>query len=134
MLVGGIQTFRAWHTVAPEDVPDPLVPVTSYAEEESLRAGGVLPAAPLVGTGVEVDLDCTGLACPGPIMALQKKMGELNPGDEVVAHVSDIGFRPTPRHGPPRTATRSWTSSPRARGSWPASARAGRLSAPAARP
>jgi peroxiredoxin family protein/TusA-related sulfurtransferase len=26
-------------------------------------------------------------------MALQKKMGELNPGDEVVAHVSDIGFR-----------------------------------------
>jgi NADPH-dependent 2,4-dienoyl-CoA reductase/sulfur reductase-like enzyme/peroxiredoxin family protein/rhodanese-related sulfurtransferase/TusA-related sulfurtransferase len=93
MLVGGIQTFRAWHTVAPEDVPDPLVPVTSYAEEESLRAGGVLPAAPLVGTGVEVDLDCTGLACPGPIMALQKKMGELNPGDEVVAHVSDIGFR-----------------------------------------
>ncbi len=93
MLVGGIQTFRAWHTVAPEDVPDPVVPVTSYAEEESLRAGGVLPAAPLVSTGVEVDLDCTGLACPGPIMALQKKMGELNPGDEVIAHVSDIGFR-----------------------------------------
>ncbi len=93
MLVGGIQTFRAWHTVAPDDVPDPVVPVTSYAEEESLRASGVLPAAPSARTGVEVDLDCTGLACPGPIMALQKKMAELNPGDEVVAHVSDIGFR-----------------------------------------
>jgi peroxiredoxin family protein/TusA-related sulfurtransferase len=42
---------------------------------------------------VEVDLDCTGLACPGPIMALQKRMHDLNPGDEVIAHVSDIGFR-----------------------------------------
>lgn len=93
MLAGGIQTFRAWRHVAPEDVPDPVVPVTSYAEEASLRAGGALPAPASAGTGVEVDLDCTGLACPGPIMALQRKMGELNPGDEVIAHVSDIGFR-----------------------------------------
>jgi NADPH-dependent 2,4-dienoyl-CoA reductase/sulfur reductase-like enzyme/peroxiredoxin family protein/rhodanese-related sulfurtransferase/TusA-related sulfurtransferase len=93
MLMGGMQTFRAWHHVAPDDVPDPVAPVTSYAEEASLRAAGALPAAPTAGTGVEVDLDCTGLACPGPIMALQTKMGELNPGDEVVAHVSDIGFR-----------------------------------------
>jgi NADPH-dependent 2,4-dienoyl-CoA reductase/sulfur reductase-like enzyme/peroxiredoxin family protein/rhodanese-related sulfurtransferase/TusA-related sulfurtransferase len=93
-LAGGVKTFRAWHHVAPEDVPDPLVPMTSYAEEESLRAGGALPPAGApAGTGVEVDLDCTGLACPGPIMALQQKMGELDPGDEVVAHVSDIGFR-----------------------------------------
>jgi NADPH-dependent 2,4-dienoyl-CoA reductase/sulfur reductase-like enzyme/peroxiredoxin family protein/rhodanese-related sulfurtransferase/TusA-related sulfurtransferase len=93
MLVGGIGTFRAWHHVAPDDVPDPLVPVTNYAEEESLRAGGVLPPAPAGRTGVEVDLDCTGLACPGPILALQNKIAELAPGDEVIAHVSDIGFR-----------------------------------------
>ena len=92
-LVGGVKTFRAWHHVAPDDVPDPLFPMTPYAEEESLRAQGALPAAAVIGTGVEVDLDCTGLACPGPIMALQKKMGELNAGDEIVAHVSDIGFR-----------------------------------------
>jgi NADPH-dependent 2,4-dienoyl-CoA reductase/sulfur reductase-like enzyme/peroxiredoxin family protein/rhodanese-related sulfurtransferase/TusA-related sulfurtransferase len=91
-LAGGVKTFRAWHHVAPEDVPDPLVPLTSYAEEASLRAGGALSAPP-GGTGVSVDLDCTGLACPGPIMALQDKMAQLEPGDEVVAHVSDIGFR-----------------------------------------
>ncbi len=93
MLVGGSQTFRAWHAVAPEDVPDPLVPITSYAEEQSLRDAGALPEAEVVGTGIEIDLDCTGLACPGPIMALQSKMAELNPGDDVIAHVSDIGFR-----------------------------------------
>ncbi len=92
-LVGGVKTFRAYHHVAPDDVPDPLFPLVSYAEEESLRSHGALPAAASVGTGVEVDLDCTGLACPGPIMALQKKMAQLNPGDEVIAHVSDIGFR-----------------------------------------
>ncbi len=91
-LVGGAKTFRAWHHVAPDDVPDPLFPLISYAEEESLRSQGVLPAQPQ-RTGVEVDLDCTGLACPGPIMALQEKMGQLQAGDEVVAHVSDIGFR-----------------------------------------
>ena len=91
-LVGGIKTFRAWHHVAPDDVPDPLVPMAAYAEEASLRMGGVLPPATLP-EGVEIDLDCTGLACPGPIMALQKKMAELSPGDRVVAHVSDIGFR-----------------------------------------
>ncbi len=91
-LVGGIKTFRAWHHVAPDDIPDPLVPMAAYAEEASLRMGGVLPPA-TQPEGVEIDLDCTGLACPGPIMALQKKMAELSPGDRVVAHVSDIGFR-----------------------------------------
>ncbi len=93
MLAGGIQTFRAWHHVAPDDVPDPVVPVTSYAEEQSLRDGGVLPSAAPASTGVTVDLDCTGLACPGPIMKLKETMADLNAGDEVVAHVSDIGFR-----------------------------------------
>lgn len=92
-LVGGVKTFRAWHHVAPDDVPDPLFPLVSYAEEESLRAEGALPDAPAAETGVQVDLDCTGLACPGPIMALQKRMDDLHPGDEVIAHVSDIGFR-----------------------------------------
>jgi hypothetical protein len=54
--------------------------------------------AGFVATGVSVDvdctgLDCTGLACPGPIMALQAEMAEFAPGDEVLAHVSDPGFR-----------------------------------------
>lgn len=93
MLAGGSTTFRAWHHVAPDDVPDPVPPVTSYAEEASLVAHGVMAAPPAGPTGVLVDLDCSGLACPGPIMALQNKMAELNPGDEVIAHVSDIGFR-----------------------------------------
>ena len=83
-LSGGMTTFRAFHDLAPSEV-DSIAPVISYAE--------TAPGAAAAATGVQVDLDCTGLACPGPIMALQKKIAQLNPGDEVLAHVSDAGFR-----------------------------------------
>ncbi|WP_407343755.1 FAD-dependent oxidoreductase [Pengzhenrongella phosphoraccumulans] len=84
-LSGGMRTFRAFHDVAPSEIDAPL-PVTSYAEH--LRDA---PAP--VATGVFIDLDCTGLACPGPIMKLQERIGTLAPGDEILAHVSDAGFR-----------------------------------------
>ena len=83
-LSGGMTTFRAHHHVAPTEVDAPT-PVISYAE----TATSSRPAA----SGVVVDLDCTGLACPGPIMALRKEIEHLAPGDEVLAHVSDPGFR-----------------------------------------
>ncbi len=86
-LSGGSTTFRAWHEIAvpAHDVP---VPLESYAEAESLGIA-IAPA----GSGVTLDLDCTGLACPGPIMKLSETMKEIGVGDEVVVHVSDPGFR-----------------------------------------
>ena len=86
-LSGGMATFRAYHDVAPSEIDAP-VPVISYAATSSVPTG-----APAVATGVLVDLDCTGLACPGPIMKLQEAVKALAPGDEIVAHVSDSGFR-----------------------------------------
>lgn len=83
-LSGGMTTFRAFHDVAPSEIDAP-VPVISYAAVAAPAAGGP--------TGVVVDLDCTGLACPGPIMKLKDAMSSLSPGDEVLAHVSDAGFR-----------------------------------------
>ena len=85
-LSGGMTTFRAFHDVAPSEV-DSTLPVISYAESAAPSTG------PVASTGVLVDLDCTGLACPGPIMKLQKTFEDLAPGDEVLAHVSDPGFR-----------------------------------------
>ena len=72
--------------------------------------------APAASTGVVVDLDCTGLACPGPIMQLQNDDGSRwRPGDEVLAHVSDPGFRPRRAGlGDSATATPSSSSPPRA--------------------
>ncbi len=86
-LSGGSTTFRAWHEV---EVPehDTPVPMISYAESASL--GNVVREA---RSGAAIDLDCTGLACPGPIMKLSEQMKAMNPGDDVVVHVSDPGFR-----------------------------------------
>lgn len=83
-LSGGSNTFRYWHDVEPAS-PEAPAPETHYAEAVDLIAA-------MTGTGKSVDLDCTGLACPGPIMRLSSTMGELAAGDEVVVHVSDPGF------------------------------------------
>jgi NADPH-dependent 2,4-dienoyl-CoA reductase/sulfur reductase-like enzyme/peroxiredoxin family protein/TusA-related sulfurtransferase/rhodanese-related sulfurtransferase len=83
-LSGGVTTFRAFHDVAPGEL-DSVEPVISYAE--SARDVAVH------GSGTVVDLDCTGLACPGPIMKLKDAVASLEPGDEILAHVSDPGFR-----------------------------------------
>lgn len=93
MLSGGMNTFRAFHEVEHEDEVDSFEPVVNYAE--AVTGANTGKAAPVVvaATGVSVDLDCTGLACPGPIMKLQEKIDSLNPGDEVLVHVSDPGFR-----------------------------------------
>jgi peroxiredoxin family protein/TusA-related sulfurtransferase len=90
-LSGGSETFRAWHEVEPVS-EEPTPAVTAYAEANEALAAAAKTAALVNGTGVTVDLDCSGLACPGPIMALSKKMGTLNSGDEIVVHVSDPGF------------------------------------------
>ena len=83
-LSGGSTTFRAVHGVAPTEF-DTTEAEIAYVEPAV--------AASSSSTGVIVDLDCTGLSCPGPIMQLQKTMKTLQPGDEILAHVSDPGFR-----------------------------------------
>ena len=83
-LSGGSTTFRFFHDL------EPVGFVAKPAEIHYAEASDLLAQAK--GTGQVVDLDCTGLACPGPIMRLTKQMDELQPGDDVVVHVSDPGF------------------------------------------
>lgn len=84
-LSGGSTTFRAWHEV-PGSAGEANLPEVAYAQ-----VAAVPQAAP--STGNIVELDCTGLACPGPIMRLAETIDGLEPGDEVVMRVSDPGFR-----------------------------------------
>jgi NADPH-dependent 2,4-dienoyl-CoA reductase/sulfur reductase-like enzyme/peroxiredoxin family protein/rhodanese-related sulfurtransferase/TusA-related sulfurtransferase len=93
MLSGGMNTFRAYHDVPMQENVDSYEPVVNYAEAVTGANTGAAQQVTVAATGVSVDLDCTGLACPGPIMKLQQKIDELNPGDEVLVHVSDPGFR-----------------------------------------
>ncbi len=90
-LSGGSETFRAWHELEP-DSADPTPAVESYAEAVDLIAASTLSTTATHGSGVTVDLDCSGLACPGPIMRLADTVKSLNVGDDVVVHVSDPGF------------------------------------------
>jgi peroxiredoxin family protein/rhodanese-related sulfurtransferase/TusA-related sulfurtransferase/NAD(P)-dependent dehydrogenase (short-subunit alcohol dehydrogenase family) len=85
-LSGGTQTFRAWHDVEPAEPH--TVPMTPYGEAAEVHA----VVAAQQGTGVTVELDCAGLACPGPLMRLASTVKGLAPGDEVRVHVSDPGF------------------------------------------
>ena len=90
-LSGGSETFRAWHELAP-DTAEPTPAVIAYAEAVDVVATAAQRDDLRNGTGVSVDLDCSGLACPGPIMKLADTMRTLGAGDEVVVHVSDPGF------------------------------------------
>ena len=83
-LSGGSTTFRFWHDLEPVGFE------SKPAEIHYAEAIDLVTAAR--GTGEVVELDCTGLACPGPIMKLAQKMDELAPGDDIVVHVSDPGF------------------------------------------
>ena len=95
MLSGGMNTFRSYHDVPLEESVDSYEPVVNYAEAVTGANTGRAPGSSVTvaATGVHVDLDCTGLACPGPIMKLSERIDEMNPGDEVLVHVSDPGFR-----------------------------------------
>ena len=84
-LSGGSTTFRYVHEVTRETEGFPA-PTLNYAETQSL-----FKRTP-VASGLTVELDCTGLACPGPIMKLSEKVKDLAPGDEITIHVSDPGF------------------------------------------
>jgi NADPH-dependent 2,4-dienoyl-CoA reductase/sulfur reductase-like enzyme/peroxiredoxin family protein/TusA-related sulfurtransferase/rhodanese-related sulfurtransferase len=85
-LSGGSTTFRAWHQLDDADAPVQRPPMENYAETHSLFA-----LAP-TGIGASIDLDVTGLACPGPIMKLAEAANAADAGDEITIHVSDPGF------------------------------------------
>ncbi|WP_084099892.1 FAD-dependent oxidoreductase [Demequina sp. NBRC 110051] len=83
-LSGGSTTFK--HVHGAEAEPQPLPPMENYAEKVTVAS------AVAAATGKQADLDCTGLACPGPIMRLATAMKAADAGDEIRVTVSDPGF------------------------------------------
>ncbi|WP_062517531.1 FAD-dependent oxidoreductase [Demequina gelatinilytica] len=84
-LSGGSTTFGHVHD-DPADQYTAQPPMENYAEKVSVAS------AVAAATGQMTELDCTGLACPGPIMRLADAMKKANAGDEVRVTVSDPGF------------------------------------------
>lgn len=84
-LSGGSTTFKAVHDAEAGDY-EAQPPMENYAEAISVAS------AVAVAAGQVTELDCTGLACPGPIMRLASAMKAAATGDEVRVAVSDPGF------------------------------------------
>ena len=72
---GGARFYRAVHESA--EAPAPA------KEETSSRS---------VNDMETVRLDCCGMQCPGPIMEVYKKLGEMKEGDTLEVLASDPGF------------------------------------------
>ncbi|MEL4357621.1 MULTISPECIES: FAD-dependent oxidoreductase [unclassified Luteococcus] len=93
-LSGGTTTYRSWTGEQEEPVDlsafTPRTPAEPTAPTAPSAPAGPFTTVPLGAQSI--DLDCTGLACPGPIMKLSETMKRLRPGDEIVATVSDMGF------------------------------------------
>lgn len=88
-LAGGLTTFRCVHralTVSTEQEPVATLP---YAEEQM----EALERSPTVQATQAIELDCTGLQCPGPILRVREVMDTMNPGEELLVQASDPGFR-----------------------------------------
>jgi NADPH-dependent 2,4-dienoyl-CoA reductase/sulfur reductase-like enzyme/peroxiredoxin family protein/rhodanese-related sulfurtransferase/TusA-related sulfurtransferase len=84
-LAGGFLTFRCFHR-SRTDTGKVEKPFLAYAEEKTALAR---PKP----SGKTVNLDCTGLQCPGPIKRLADEMAKLSPGDELVMTATDPGFQ-----------------------------------------
>ena len=70
-----------------------------YAATHPREDGGETAAAPVAapaaaddGAGEAVVLDCTGMQCPGPIMAVHQAMRKLPEGGRLEVRASDPGF------------------------------------------
>lgn len=81
-LAGGTMTFCSYHDAQVTGQPE--VPLLFYAEERMATK----PAP----SGKVVEVDCTGLQCPGPIRRLKEEMDKLAAGDEIRIKASDPGF------------------------------------------
>jgi len=64
-------------------------------EQRAMLAAELKPAAanrPAVGLGEAVELDACGMQCPGPIMAVYRRMQQMQPGEVLKVTATDPGF------------------------------------------
>jgi NADPH-dependent 2,4-dienoyl-CoA reductase/sulfur reductase-like enzyme/peroxiredoxin family protein/rhodanese-related sulfurtransferase/TusA-related sulfurtransferase len=87
---GGMRFYRATHpaeTPAGEPAAETPAPPAAPAAEASAAAPTAAEAP-----GELVHLDCSGMQCPGPIVAVARAMEKLPAGGMVSVRASDAGF------------------------------------------
>lgn len=74
-ITGGFKLYKA------------MQPLETKAEDTVIEEIPLTPAP-----GNTVDLDATGLCCPGPLMRVKSTVDSVNPGDTINITASDMGF------------------------------------------
>ena len=70
-------------------------PVLTTLTSTAPQTQDTMPTAsiqPVDTSSTSVQLDCTGIACPGPIMKVKEAADKLSPGDVLEVRASDGGF------------------------------------------
>lgn len=86
-LVGGQKLLETSHA-APADSPMPSTPATPVAATSCCGSN-----APAKTASEVVQLDATGIACPGPIMRVKTAAAALQPHQILEVSASDAGFK-----------------------------------------
>lgn len=82
-LVGGLR-------VHDKPVSSPPAPGSATSSSGPCCNAGSPP--PQGGSGAVVNLDCTGMSCPGPLLKLKSTIDALSPGAQLVVTATDPGF------------------------------------------
>lgn len=75
-LIGGLQMHR-------KPLPDPTIMSNNINKEVGSDAA----------SGVSIKLDCTGMACPGPLLQLRESLASMPPGSSLSVTATDPGFK-----------------------------------------
>lgn len=84
-LSGGSLTFLSVHR-QDKDTDERRVPFVPYLDPKQADAVASTAASK------SLSIDCSGMACPGPIRKLAESAANLKPGDEIVIMATDPGF------------------------------------------
>jgi len=93
-MSGGYTTYAvATEAQGNFDTCDPCQVVKAELPSALDESGVPLSVESPASLGAEVQLDACGLQCPGPIMAVYKRIQELQPGQVLEVRATDPGFR-----------------------------------------
>ena len=89
-IKGGFHLHSAIEKAANYEAGTSVNRKAKKVENKTVNASTVAPKA--MAKGESFDVDCSGLACPGPILKVSEKLKEIKDGDIVNVKASDFGF------------------------------------------
>jgi len=87
---GGVRLYRTTHEEDPSGKAENIKPRT--LEQETGTGNGTAGAGKTMNDEKTMELDCSGLQCPGPLMKMYETVNRMNPGEMLRVSATDPGF------------------------------------------